>query len=172
MLLEKGQARPSPVVSFFYWWEYNIVDPPQILQKGKIMMKRFLLLITVLVLGVVLAACGGGSAAPENAGGDATKGKELYSSTLIGSASAPGCVTCHYTDKADRLVGPSHMKIGAEAGSRVAGMTAEQYLEDSIRNPNAHVAEGETAGVMYQNYGTELTDQEIKDLVAYLLTLK
>ncbi|HUN23436.1 MAG TPA: c-type cytochrome [Anaerolineales bacterium] len=135
-------------------------------------MKRFLLLFSVLVLGVLLAACGSGTTVPENTGGDAAKGKELYASTLIGTASAPGCVTCHNADKPDRLVGPSHMTIGADAATRVEGMTAEQYLEDSIRNPDAHVAEGETAGVMYQNYAKELSDQEIKDLVAYLLTLK
>jgi len=51
-------------------------------------------------------------------------------------------------------------------------MTAEEYLKESIITPNAHVTEGFTAGVMYQNYGKDLTEQEINDLVAYLLTLK
>ncbi len=54
----------------------------------------------------------------------------------------------------------------------MAGKSAEEFLRESILNPDAVVTEGFTPGVMYQNYGNDLTEQEIDDLVAFLLTLK
>ncbi len=50
--------------------------------------------------------------------------------------------------------------------------TVEEYLHESIVNPNAFVVEGFPSGVMYQNYGQDLSKQQIDDLVAFLLTLK
>jgi cytochrome c2 len=134
----------------------------------------------VLLLGLLLAlaACGGGgddSGAAEEAAapaGDAANGETLYRGTTIGSASAPGCVTCHSTEPGVVLVGPSHAGVGARAATAVSGMSAEEYLRESIVNPNAVVTEGFAEGVMYQNYGTDLTDQQISDLVAFLLTLQ
>ena len=51
-------------------------------------------------------------------------------------------------------------------------MSAEDYLRQSIVEPNAHITEGYTEGVMYQNFGEELTNSQINDLVAFLMTLK
>ncbi len=124
------------------------------------------LLFLVLVLSLTLMACGGGDE-PEAAGGpDAARGETLYKQTTIGAASAPGCVTCHSLEPGVTLVGPSHAGISSRAG------VDEAFLRQSIMEPDAVVTEGFTAGVMYQNYATDLSDQEIDDLVAYLLTLK
>ena len=51
-------------------------------------------------------------------------------------------------------------------------MSAAEFLEQSIREPNAVITEGFSPGVMYQNYDTDLTDQQIADLVAFLETLQ
>ncbi len=51
------------------------------------------------------------------------------------------------------------------------GETAEQYIHTSIVDPNAHVVEGFTQGVM-PSYKTAVNDTQLNDLVAYLLTLK
>jgi hypothetical protein len=69
-------------------------------------------------------------------------------------------------------VGPSHANLAVTAETVVPGKSAEDYLRESIIEPDAHITEGFTAGIMYQNYGKDLSEQEINDLVAYLLTLK
>jgi cytochrome c551/c552 len=143
------------------------------------MNRKVLLTVLVLALVMLLAACGGGGdqAATEGDGGstsvgDAAKGKELYEQTVIGSASAPGCVTCHSLEPDVVLVGPSHAGLANRAGGYQEGVGAEEYLRQSITDPDAHIVEGFTPGVMYQNYAEDLSAREINDLVAYLMTLQ
>jgi hypothetical protein len=62
--------------------------------------------------------------------------------------------------------------LGTTAGSRASGQSAEEYLRDSITAPNDLVVEGFSPDLMPRAYGAELTEQEINDLVSYLLTLK
>lgn len=144
-------------------------------------MRKFsLVLLLVLALSMILAACGGGGDEPASegaavaprSGGDVANGEKLYKQPVIGENSAPGCNTCHSLDEGVVLVGPSHAGMGTRAETAVSGQSAEDYLRESITNPNAHVTEGYAQGVMYQNYGADLTEQEINDLVAYLLSLK
>jgi nitric oxide reductase subunit C len=136
-------------------------------------MKRsvILTLAAVLVLSLLLAACGGGGGASGGAG-DATRGKALYEQTVIGPNAAPGCITCHSLDAGTVLVGPSHAGLASKASTAVSGKSAEEYLKESIMTPDAHVTEGFQAGVMYQNYAKDLSELEINDLVAFMLTLK
>jgi cytochrome c2 len=119
---------------------------------------------------LLLAACGGAKSGGSS--GDPKRGEDLYHQTIIGPNAAPGCVTCHSLEPGKTLVGPSHAGVATRAATVVSGTSAEDYLKQSIITPDAHVTEGFTAGVMYQNYGKDLTEQEINDLVAYLMTLK
>lgn len=144
-------------------------------------MRKYILIAgLVLALAMALAACGGGgNAASESGGGDAAnvtgnpaRGEKLYAQNTIGSANAPGCVTCHSLEADVILVGPSHAGVGTRAGEYVAGMSAEEYLRESLVEPDAHVVDGYTPGMMYQYYAEDLNVQEIADLVAYLQTLK
>lgn len=134
--------------------------------------KLSLILFGVMSLAVILAACGGSGGEKAAGAGDPKRGQALYEQTIIGSSAAPGCVTCHSRDAGKVLVGPSHAGIATIAETAVPGMSAEDFLKESILNPDAHVTEGFTPGVMYQNYSKDLSEQEINDLVAYLLTLK
>lgn len=141
------------------------------------MRKVTLTIILLLLLSFGLAACGGGDEPTESDGetssvGDAANGERLFNETIIGAASAPGCITCHSLEPGVVIVGPSHSDIGTRAETAVEGMSAEEYLRQSIEEPNAHITEGYTEGVMYQNYGEELTNTQINDLVAFLLTQK
>ena len=62
--------------------------------------------------------------------------------------------------------------VASHAGQRVSGQTAEQYLRTSILDPNAYIVPGYAANGMYQDFAKVLTDKQVNDLVAYLLTLK
>jgi cytochrome c551/c552 len=138
---------------------------------------RKLLLLLGLVLAFALAACGGDSApAPsgsegEAAGaGDVAAGEALFKQSLIGAQA--GCATCHSLEPGVTMVGPSLATIGADAGGSVSGVSAEDYLRKSIADPNADIADGFSAGLMPAALADELTEEQVNDLIAYLLTLK
>lgn len=140
------------------------------------MNKKVLFTLLALVLILLLAACGGGGDAPASGDGspvgDAANGEKLYNQTVIGSASAPGCVTCHSLEPGVVIVGPSHAGLASRAGTYQEGMSAEDYLRESIMDPDAHVVEGFAPGLMYQNFAEDLQAREVNDLIAYMLTLK
>ena len=79
------------------------------------------------------------------------------------------CVGCHST-KDVRIVGPGLAGIKDRAGTRVAGLSARAYIEQSIRDPNAFVVEGFPPNVMPTTSGS-LSAVEMQDLIAYLETL-
>jgi len=131
--------------------------------------------IFVLVLfSMMLAACGGKSNAggnPANASvGDPAAGKVLFNQGTI--QSAPGCTNCHSIEPGQVKVGPSLAGVASIAGTRVKGQTVEEYLRTSILDPNAYIVQGFPSGVMYQDFKDLMTDKQVNDLVAYLLTLK
>lgn len=137
------------------------------------MRKAFL--IALVLGGLLLAACGGGGAS----GPDPARGEQLFKGSTIGSASAPGCITCHNVTGTDVLVGPSQAGVATRAQNLIdtgkytgSAKTVAEYLRESIVDPDAYIEEGFTPGVMYANFGKELSEQEIADLVAYLETLK
>ena len=141
------------------------------------MRKLTFTILILLLLSFGLAACGGGDEPAESGGesgsvGDAANGERLFNESIIGAASAPGCITCHSLEPGVVLTGPSHSDIGARAETAVEGLSPEDYLRQSIVEPNAHITEGYTEGVMHQTYGEELTNTQINDLVAFMLSLK
>jgi cytochrome c551/c552 len=141
------------------------------------MRKLTLTILMILLFSFALTACGGGDEPAESGGesgavGDAANGERLFGESIIGAASAPGCITCHSLEPGVVIVGPSQSDVGARAETAVAGMSAEEYLRQSIVEPNAHLAEGFGPDLMHQTYGEELTNTQINDLVAYMLTLK
>jgi mono/diheme cytochrome c family protein len=122
-----------------------------------------LLVLTLALFG--LAACGGTAATstPSGGAGDAVAGEATFKAN---------CAGCHAVEAGVTLTGPSLAGIGTAAGTMVSGMSAEQFLRQSIVDPNAQVTSGFSAGVMPGNFGTRLDSRQIDDLVAYLLTLK
>lgn len=90
-----------------------------------------------------------------------------------GAAPAPACINCHspmYTGRQGFALGPGLKGIGEIAATRIEGLTAEEYIEQSIRHPGEYLAGG-YRDIMYPNFGTDYSDQTIADLVAYLMTL-
>lgn len=125
---------------------------------------RNLIFALLLLLCLSLTACGG---EPAPAEGDAATGESLFN-----GGAQPGCNTCHSLEPGVKLVGPSLAQIGAEASSRVSGQSAEEYLRTSIMEPNSFVVGGFTANIMPATYDDQLSEQEVNDLVAYMLSLK
>ena len=143
------------------------------------MSKKILFFMLLSVMVVALAACGGGGDNGGNTAGDETaaignadNGEALFTAAVIGANNAPGCITCHSLEPDVVIVGPSQAGLGTRAETRVPGQSAEEYIRQSIIEPNAHIVEGFTEGVMYQNYATDLTEDQINDIIAYTLTLK
>lgn len=103
--------------------------------------------------------------------GDAEAGEELFNQQVVEGQA--GCVTCHYVE-ADRgdFTGPNLAAVASVAGERVDGLSAEEYLRTSIVNTNDYIVEGFSADVMPTAYGDVLSEEQVNDLVAYLLTLE
>ena len=102
--------------------------------------------------------------------GDAAHGEEIFNTFYAETSFA--CATCHHTDTEERLIGPGLLNISEIAGTLVPGESAEEYIHQSIVDPSAYVVEGYPDGLMPQNWGTVLSEQDIQDLIAYLFTLK
>lgn len=107
--------------------------------------------------------------APEDAGeegeaaaaGDPDAGAEIYG--------ALGCGGCHAVEGDTVMVGPSLAGLADRAGEMVEGLSAEEYVVQSIVEPDAHVVEGFNPGVMPPY--TDLSEADLAHLVAYLLSL-
>lgn len=142
----------------------------------------------VIAVCMLLGACNGAATAPpptnapsasssaaERAGqvGDAVAGEALFKRTQQLVPGAPTCQNCHVVQAdAVPVVGPSLYGIATVAGKRVPGQSAEEYLRLAIVDPNDYVLEGYQPGIMVRTYGMLLTEQQINDLVAYMLTLE
>jgi len=121
---------------------------------------------------------------PPTADPAAERGQVLFAQG-VGTEGVPTCASCHYVDKDDPFTGPSQKGLARRAGTRVAGQDAATYIRNSIINPNAYIVpnQKDAAGndhiygvggqsLMYQDYAKHLSDAQVNDLVAYLLTLR
>lgn len=84
------------------------------------------------------------------------------------------CMACHVMDQpqdaANRgAIGPNFGNLAENAAARVAGLSAEEYIYQSIIEPGAHVVEGYAAGIMPADFSTKMSEEEIRGLVAWLL---
>ena len=98
---------------------------------------------------------------PSTGDGDAVRGEQVFMDS--------GCSACHSTGS-DSIVGPGFAGLRDMAGTRVAGLSAEQYVEQSIREPGEFIVEG-FPNVMLTTFG-DMPDDDMRDLIAYLFTLQ
>ncbi len=78
------------------------------------------------------------------------------------------CTACH-REGAVNHIAPAYDGIADRAATRRPPMTAAAYIYESITNPLAYVVEGYNPS-MPQNFSQQLSDQELGDIIAYLLT--
>jgi cytochrome c553 len=119
----------------------------------------------------LLAACGGTTA---HVAGDPLAGKRLFNGEIaLADRAALPCKECHAVEPGgNAALGPNLSNIGNRAASAVPRQAAADFLRTSIVDPDVHLAEGFQEGIMYRGYKDALTDKQIADLVAYMLTLK
>ncbi|HEV8671955.1 MAG TPA: cytochrome c [Candidatus Limnocylindria bacterium] len=123
-------------------------------------MGRLLCLCSLAVV-LVAVAC-----APEPPATDPiARGRQLYREL--------GCANCHEGSISNlfRPVGPPLDRIGLVAGKRVSGMSAEEYLRQSITDPGAYVVPGYPDS-MPRGVARDLSAEDLAALVAYLASLR
>ena len=126
-------------------------------------------LIPLLALVAVLAAgCGSegtSKAVPETVigtvqtqttevKGDAAAGKQVFD--------AQGCGSCHAFEPAG-----STGNVGPNLSEALKDKDAA-FIQQSIVDPNAVIAEGFQPNIMPQTYGSQLSEKQLADLVAFL----
>lgn len=77
------------------------------------------------------------------------------------------CQVCHA--QGANNIAPPHEGVATLAAQRRPPLTAAAYLYEAIVYPAAHIVEG-YPGSMPTNYGQRLSERELGDILAYLLT--
>jgi mono/diheme cytochrome c family protein len=123
-------------------------------------------LLIIATLGLLLAGCGGEETKsptgpvqgtlPQAEKGDPAAGKKVFADS--------GCGGCHAFQPAG-----TSATVGPNLDEALQGKDAA-FIEESITDPNKEVASGFAPNVMPQNYGSQLDQQQVADLVAFLQT--
>jgi mono/diheme cytochrome c family protein len=96
--------------------------------------------------------------------GNASSGEQVFRG--VGACSA-----CHSLDPDVRMIsGPTLSGVASRAATVRPGYSAEMYIYESIVYPNAYVVEGFQGGIMPTGFKKQLSEQQLADLVAFLMT--
>ncbi len=101
---------------------------------------------------------------------DAENGAILFET--FQEAANYACSNCHLAASEKTNLGPGLLNIKDRALTRVEGMTAAEYIYQSIVDSKAYTVEGFDPELMPQNWAEIYSDLEIFDIVAYLMTLE
>lgn len=91
---------------------------------------------------------------------------------------SPRCTACHRISKKGNANGPGPNLNGLKdrADSRIPGLNAREYIKQSIINPSAYIVQdcpkGPCVDVMAKNYHDDIGDDELEQLVNFLLSLE
>ncbi len=103
---------------------------------------------------------GGGRPAPPGGGGASAAGLKIFT--------AQGCGACHTFKpaKATQTVGPDLDKLPDFA--RAAGKPLDEFIRESIVDPNAYVEKGYQPNIMPPDFGQKIKGADLDALVQYL----
>lgn len=116
--------------------------------------------------------------------GAAPSDEPVVLGTRLFKQAPASCSACHSTAPGVNLAGPSLAGIGRRADSVIAqsdytgeAEDAAGYLRESIESPSKHLVPGplysaKGRSFMPDNFNETLTDEQIDQLVAYLVTLR
>jgi mono/diheme cytochrome c family protein len=99
--------------------------------------------------------------------GDIASGEQLFFTELSIPGTDYACSTCHTLDGVEGR-SPTLLSTSVVAGERVEGLSDIEYLRQSIVDPAAH--EEDWPAVMPRTYADVLLEEQVNDLVAFLLT--
>lgn len=129
---------------------------------------------------VIPTPCPVGACPQPQAPGAESSGSSPGEALFIGAAA---CSSCHtISGVAQGVLGPPLDGIGSAAANRIPGYSAEEYIRESILEPDAYAAG--TADGLSQDYDgnlmlstmagvlPSLSDEDIEVLVEYLLSLQ
>lgn len=102
--------------------------------------------------------------------GDIAAGEELFSEPLAEMPDSVSCSSCHSVDGRDTPWAPTLAGISAVAADRVDGMSDVDYLRQSIVDPFAFRVAGEWAFPMPIRYSDALSEEQIDNPIAFMLT--
>jgi mono/diheme cytochrome c family protein len=101
---------------------------------------------------------------PAESNDPVARGKQVFTTNA--------CIGCHTIEGISAgTVGPNLTHIGTEGGTMVSGQSAEDYIRQSIVDPAAFLVPN-YQDLMPKNFTDILTQQQIDDLVAFLLAQK
>jgi cytochrome c oxidase subunit 4 len=100
-------------------------------------------------------------------GMDALSGQALFT----GQSGCSGCHTIEGVPGAIGQLGPELTHIGTVASTRIGGLGAREYIEESINNPTAYLVDG-YAPLMPAGLADQMTDEEFASLVDFLVSKK
>lgn len=97
--------------------------------------------------------------------GSPTSGELLYDAEF-------GCTDCHRNGASapDTVGTVARIRTERLTLPQFAGYTIEEYIIESITRPGDFVVDGYSSGLMPANFGARMTDQQLADIVSYLLT--
>lgn len=119
----------------------------------------------LLAMCLVMIACSGSdkpvSVATPTLTPQIAEGRRLFSQH---------CASCHAVEPEAVIVGPSLFDVSRRATDRAPDLTAQQYVELSILQPDAYLVPG-FDNLMPSSFGKSLNGQELDAIVAYVLNL-
>ena len=97
--------------------------------------------------------------------GSAVSGESLYDQEF-------GCTDCHRDGASapDTVGTVARIQNERFAEPGFDGYTVMQYIVESITRPGDYVVETYSSGLMPVNFGVRMTDQQLADIVAFILT--
>jgi len=160
-------------------------------KQGDNVMNKINQIILLIFLSLVFVACGPNPeelAATANAAATATQlaiptatptpeplpdpvvGEQIFNTKYL-ELSGNSCNSCHKVDDSDRVGNIPLVGIARYGGERVEGLSAEEYIRQSILDPRAYAVEGFDPEGMPEILGDILSEEEINHLIAYVMSL-
>jgi cytochrome c553 len=116
---------------------------------------------------LALVACAGRAPDPE-------RGRQLFGGEITMPGGNLACIECHpvAVGEISAVMGQNLSNIGGRAAETVPGQSAEEYLRLAIVDPDTYLSGGFQDGIHPRAYKDALSDADVADLVAYMLTLQ